>query len=36
MHKIIDPTRSIFIQERYILDNILVANEIIYYAKVHK
>jgi hypothetical protein len=36
MHKIIDPTQSIFIQERYILDNILVVNEIIYYAKVHK
>jgi hypothetical protein len=36
MDKIIDSTQAVFIQGRYILDNVLAANEIIHYAQLHK
>jgi Reverse transcriptase (RNA-dependent DNA polymerase) len=36
LDKIVDPAQVAFIKSRYILDNVLVANEIIHYAKLHK
>jgi Reverse transcriptase (RNA-dependent DNA polymerase) len=36
MDKIVDPAQAAFIKGRYILDNVLVANEKIHYAKLHK
>jgi hypothetical protein len=34
--KMVDPSQTAFLEERYILDNILVTHEIIHYSKVHK
>jgi uncharacterized 2Fe-2S/4Fe-4S cluster protein (DUF4445 family) len=34
--KIVDSAQAVFIQGRYILDNVLAANEIIHYAQLHK
>jgi Reverse transcriptase (RNA-dependent DNA polymerase) len=36
MHSILDQTQTAFISGRYILNNILAANEVIHYAKHHK
>jgi Reverse transcriptase (RNA-dependent DNA polymerase) len=33
--KLVDPAQAAFIHGRYILDNVLVANEIIHFAKTH-
>jgi Reverse transcriptase (RNA-dependent DNA polymerase) len=33
---LVDPTQTIFIQGRYILDNVLAAHEIIHYSEIHK
>jgi Reverse transcriptase (RNA-dependent DNA polymerase) len=34
--QLVDPSQTVFLQGRYILDNILAAHEIIHYSKVHK
>jgi hypothetical protein len=36
MHQLVDPTQFAFIKEKYILDNTLAANEIIYTVKKSK
>jgi Reverse transcriptase (RNA-dependent DNA polymerase) len=36
MSQLVDPSQTVFLQGRYILDKILVAHEIIHYSKVHK
>jgi Reverse transcriptase (RNA-dependent DNA polymerase) len=36
MHSLIDPSQTTFIPSRYILDNVLVAHEIIHSVKIDK
>jgi hypothetical protein len=36
MHNIVDETQATFIKDGFILDNILIANEIIYFVKCNK
>jgi Reverse transcriptase (RNA-dependent DNA polymerase) len=36
MNSLVDTTQSTFIKDRYIMDNVLTAHEIIHYAIKHK
>jgi hypothetical protein len=36
MNSLVDVTQSVFINDRYIMDNMLTAHEIVHFANKHK